>query len=453
MSVPQRYRGGMTEAANPDEVVTVHALANGGEGVGRLADGRAVFVPGMLPGETARVELTGFKSRYARATLTELLEASPDRVVPPCSWQQAGCGGCDLMHLRTDAQHRAKVQLAREALQRLGRLADPEVLAGPVLPSEAVRTTVRVAVQHGRAAFRRRAGHQLIEVGDCRVAHPALSALIAEGRFGSAHEAILRVGAGTGERLVVLDHGDGHAHRGSRGDTAGRVGARRDAPRRSTNRAGGVELPDDVLVVDAAELRPGSDGSGTSGGSGGGPAIHEVIAGRRWRISAGSFFQTSAIGAEALVAAVAAAARPPAGSPFARRVLDAYSGVGLLTAAIGPDTSVVSVESNPSSVADARVNLADRDAEVVQARFERWRPVPVDLAVADPARRGLGRAAAEILAATDAAVIVLVSCDLAALGRDSGDLVALGYDHAGSTVLDLFPHTSHAEVVTRFERR
>ena len=134
-------------------------------------------------------------------------------------------------------------------------------------------------------------------------------------------------------------------------------------------------------------------------------------------------------------------------------MLDAYSGVGLLTAAIEPGASVVSVESNPSSVADAVVNLADRDAEVVQARFERWRPTTVDLAVADPARRGLGRAAAEILAATEAAIVVLVSCDLAALGRDSGDLVALGYDHAGSTVLDLFPHTSHAEVVTRFERR
>ena len=58
-----------------------------------------------------------------------------------------------------------------------------------------------------------------------------------------------------------------------------------------------------------------------------------------------------------------------------------------------------------------------------------------------------------VLAATAAPVIVLVSCDLAALGRDSADLVALGYDHVRSTVLDLFPHTSHAEVVTRFVRR
>ena len=78
---------------------------------------------------------------------------------------------------------------------------------------------------------------------------------------------------------------------------------------------------------------------------------------------------------------------------------------------------------------------------------------PVDIAVAAPARRGLGRPGAEVLAATGAPVVVLVSCDLAALGRDSADLVALGYDHERSTVLDLFPHTSHAEVVTRFVRR
>jgi len=398
------------------EEVQIRALANGGEGVGRLADGCTVFVAGALPGETVQVEPVERRRRHARGRLVAVLAPSPDRVEPPCHWQRAGCGSCDLMAMRPAAQHAAKVQLAREALQRLGRLADPLVAAGPTLPSEGVRTTIRVAVDGGRAAYRRRASHELLAVDDCLIAHPGLASLLATGRFGRAREATLRIGAATGERMVVLDPAGGD-----------------------------IDLPPDVAIVDAADLRPGGPGARA--------AVHEVVAGRRWRISAGSFFQTSAVGAEALVAAVATAARPRPGAAAPRRVLDAYSGVGLLSAALPAEAELITVESNPSSVADAVVNLADRDVEVVQARFERWRPRPVELAVADPARRGLGRGAAEVLAATGAAVVVLVSCDLAALGRDSADLVALGYDHAGSTVLDLFPHTSHAEVVTRFERR
>ena len=75
-----------------------------------------------------------------------------------------------------------------------------------------------------------------------------------------------------------------------------------------------------------------------------------------------------------------------------------------------------------------------------------------ELAVVDPARTGLGRAATDVLAATGAPTVVLVSCDPVSLARDTTLLAAHGYRHAGSTVLDLFPHTPHVEVVTRFER-
>ena len=103
-------------------------------------------------------------------------------------------------------------------------------------------------------------------------------------------------------------------------------------------------------------------------------------------------------------------------------------------------------------MADAQVNRADLGARVVRSRLERWTAEPMELAVADPARRGLAAEGARVLAATGAAAIVLVSCDLASLGRDCAELGRLGYRPVRSEVLDLFPHTSHAEVVTRFER-
>uniref|UniRef100_A0A6J7P3J7 Unannotated protein n=1 Tax=freshwater metagenome TaxID=449393 RepID=A0A6J7P3J7_9ZZZZ len=113
---------------------------------------------------------------------------------------------------------------------------------------------------------------------------------------------------------------------------------------------------------------------------------------------------------------------------------------------------MVAVELSASSVADARLNLADRQAAIIEGDVEAWTPEPMDLVVADPSRSGLGRGGVGAVTATGAGTVVLVSCDAAALGRDTALLAAAGYRHAGSEVLELFPQTPHVEVVTRFER-
>ena len=74
------------------------------------------------------------------------------------------------------------------------------------------------------------------------------------------------------------------------------------------------------------------------------------------------------------------------------------------------------------------------------------------MVVADPARAGLGRRGVDAVVACDADRVVLVSCDAAALGRDAGLLVASGFHLAEARLVDVFAHTSHVEVVSRFER-
>jgi 23S rRNA (uracil1939-C5)-methyltransferase len=193
-----------------------------------------------------------------------------------------------------------------------------------------------------------------------------------------------------------------------------------------------VLVPDDVLVASADD--PASS------------AIHDVVAGKTWRVSARSFFQTSHAGAEALVAAVARRLGQSEGS-----VLDLYSGVGLLGGGAAGDRLRCAVESNPSSVDDARHNLGP-DVQVVQSRVERWSPTTFSTVIADPARRGLGKDGVSVLEGTSASRLVLVSCDPASLGRDTGLLAERGWVHEGSEVLDMFPDTSRIEVASSFTR-
>ncbi|MCB0970583.1 MAG: hypothetical protein KDA97_03550, partial [Acidimicrobiales bacterium] len=137
----------------------------------------------------------------------------------------------------------------------------------------------------------------------------------------------------------------------------------------------------------------------------------------------------------------------------AARLVDLCSGVGLFAGTVGEGRQVVGVERSAAAVADARVNLADhRDLRIIKVALARWRPSPAEVVVADPARSGLGADGVAAVAATGAGLCVLVSCDPGALGRDAALLLSAGFAHVGSTVVDLFGHAGHVEVVSGFVR-
>src|SRR5512139_2641836 len=107
-----------------EQMVRLTGFAYGGEALGRLEDGRMVFVPFALPGETVRVRLVEEKRGYARAQLVEVLQASPERIQPRCA-HFGLCGGCHYQHLSYPAQLRAKSAILREQLERIGGVDDP----------------------------------------------------------------------------------------------------------------------------------------------------------------------------------------------------------------------------------------------------------------------------------------------------------------------------------------
>jgi 23S rRNA (uracil1939-C5)-methyltransferase len=419
--------------APPDPVaserveIDVTAVVAGGDGLGRHADGRVVLVRGALPGERVTAVVTKAEKRLLRAEVDEVVVAAPARVAPPCPRVADGCGGCGWQHVAPDAQPALKAAIAADALRRIGRLEPPAIDLGPRLDPTGYRTTVRAAVDdEGRAALRRHHTHDLVVVGDteagCLVAHPLVDEVLRVAAFPGAGEVVVRAGAATGERLVVVD---------------------------PSGAARAVGVPDGVRVVGGDHLRGSSPTRAW---------YHEEVAGRRFRISARSFFQARPDGAAALVDAVrdaAAGASDGAALGGRSRLVDLYGGVGLFAAALGAEAGggVTLVESAASAVADARVNLRAIEARVIAVDCRRWRPSPAELVVADPARAGLGAEVVERMAATGAPTVVVVSCDPAALGRDAGLLVTAGYALDSLRLVDLFPGTPHVEVVSGWRRR
>jgi 23S rRNA (uracil1939-C5)-methyltransferase len=115
------------------EVVTVSGIAAGGDGVGRLADGRAVFLPRTAPGERVRLKAERLRvhRHFARGEADEIMEPAPQRVTPVCPhFVHDRCGGCQLQHLSYEAQLAAKRAIVGESLRRIGKLSvtDPEIV-------------------------------------------------------------------------------------------------------------------------------------------------------------------------------------------------------------------------------------------------------------------------------------------------------------------------------------
>jgi 23S rRNA (uracil1939-C5)-methyltransferase len=379
--------------------LTTSAMASGGDAVARDPDGKAVFVRGALPGEVVRVRVTNEHARYAVGCVDTLVEPSPHRVAPPCPEVDRGCGACQWQHISVPMQRHLKTQFLVEAIERSG-VECPVPTPCVDLAPWAFRTTIDAAVHAGRAGFYRARSHHVVTVGACLVAHPLLGELLVGARYPGARKVLLRCGAHTGERLAA-----------------------------TTPTGLSVKVPDDVR----------------------GDHLHERAAGRLWRISARSFFQSRADGADALARIVGAAA-DEWGAPST--AVDLYSGVGLFAGVLaGRGWSVTAVEGSRSAVADAGCNLGGMDATVIHADVTKWTPVRADLVVADPSRMGLGREGAEVVAATGARRVILISCDAAGLGRDAALLCRAGYALTAVTHVDLFPHTFRVEAVTVYDRR
>lgn len=382
--------------------VDLHGFAHGGEAVGRLPDGRVVFVAYGIPGERVSVEITEDHKRWTRARLVEVVAPSADRVEPPCPYFGPGaCGGCRLQHIAPPRRRVLQRQVVVDQLQRLGRIPDPPVADMVAAGDYGYRNRARFGVTpSGALGFRRAQSTELLPIDRCLLLDEATQALREATGDGFAGAAEVEVRTATTGSAVVVDPSGSAA-----------------------------------LAAGDGELR-------------------HTVGGLTYEVSPTSFFQSNTAGAEILLRLVRAGADIQRGDS----ALDLYAGVGLFAKGLAADgATVTAVEGTASSAADAQRNLGPT-AQVIAAPVERTLPrmlrqrVTFDVVVLDPPRRGAGKDVTGQVAALASRSIVIVACDPAALGRDAGILRERGWSLAEAAPVDQFAQTGHIEVVATFSK-
>ncbi len=165
--------------------VEITDIAFGGAGVAR-ADGLVIFVPFVITGEKALVEITERKRDFARARLIEIIEPAKERTDPDCS-HFGECGGCQYQHIDYTTQVGMKLDQVRNLFARVGGFA-PDIV-GDIVPCPApygYRNRIMVRRQWDKTkekavyGFLRHDNRLVVDLETCKIAEPALNEQLAQ---------------------------------------------------------------------------------------------------------------------------------------------------------------------------------------------------------------------------------------------------------------------------------
>jgi 23S rRNA (uracil1939-C5)-methyltransferase len=403
-----------------EPIVTLDKLTYGGDALGRLDDGRAVFVPFGLPGERVRIRLVHEKKNFARGELLEVLEPSPQRIKARCV-HFGECGGCHYQHLPYEAQLKAKTETLRDQLQRIGKIENPPVqpMIGCPTPWNYRNHVQFHLTDSGKLGYVRADGHTLLPITECHLPNEIIDGVWPQLEF-DADTPIDRVSLRTGaddDLMLILESDE------------------LEAPE--------LELEAGISVVHLTEedalVMAGED-----------HLIMQVLE-RAFYVSAGSFFQVNTVMAEKMVAHLLEKLTLPA-----RSILEVYCGVGLFSAFLAPKCErLIGIEASPSACEDFTVNLDEfNNVELYEGAAEDVIPhleTEPDIVLVDPPRAGLDKYALDGIKQLAPEVIAYVSCDPSTLARDAARLIADGYRLVDVAPFDMFPQTYHIESISLFE--
>ncbi|MEO6893366.1 MAG: class I SAM-dependent RNA methyltransferase [Ktedonobacteraceae bacterium] len=400
----------------------------------------ALPIAAGLPGERVTIAVeepeparTGrhrrrWRPRPPRAWITEIHEASPLRTQAPCPVFGV-CGGCQLQHMRYEAQIAWKRAVVQDLLREIGGFADPPLLLTvPCADPWHYRNHMRFSVNRsGQPGLTARGTHYVLPLTACPIAHQRINQVldILAQRPNARPQVLIRCGAATGQVLIQPQ-------------------PENEVARELTE--ANIDLRQDTM--------------------------EEMLAGETFRIRPSSFFQTNTAQAEKMVrmvlaglldeGALEADAFQPGTDLSAGKltIVDAYCGVGTFALLLARHAAqVIAIEESASAIKDAQWNLRHvNNVEILKGKVEELLPAlaeRIDGLVIDPPRAGCQPVVLDALVQHPVARVVYVSCDPATLARDLNILCHLQPTYRLRSVqpLDMFPQTAHIECVAVLERQ
>ena len=378
----------------------IEKVAHGGHFIARH-EGAVFFIRHGIPGEKCRVVITSTGTSFNRGDVVEVLDPSPDRVSPPCSYaHRGGCGGCDFQHISMIGQRQLKSDVITEQFARIAKM-DLRIEVEEVSPSLHWRTrSIATTNSVGRLGFYGARSHNVVPIDDCIIMAPDMKMPELAARSWKADVRIEIAVSSMKERNIAL--------------------ANKESKARLTE---------------------------------GNQTLHEEVMGKLLEVSQDSFWQSNASAPATLTRAVLEYAELRNGD----HVLDLYGGVGLFTSVmvdiVGIDGAIDLIEGSKSATSDATKNFA-KNLNVKIATGDVAHHLPritsADVVVLDPPREGAGKTVVSEIVRLTPRRIVYVACDPAALARDTGYFLEKGYTLSTIRAFDLFPMTHHIECVALF---
>lgn len=431
------------------EAVEVEKLAHGGDGLGFLPDGRVVFVQRAVPGDVVDIELIEDKDSWARARVTELREKSEARVDSECDAYERGCGGCQFWNIGYERELEWKVDAAHESMERIAgvELPDPEVVQAPSVRDYRNRVTYHQRRRGGGLVrgFYAQGTRRVVEVDQCPVARPVIDEAIAElggvvGLLGDADITVETADEATAVLLVELkgrssvedDHLEEIARRVDQGVAVRGVEIMADEDEHYV-------IGDTTVEAEEVLARPPVEGM---------------------RVESGRFRQANAAVNRRMVDRVVDIVDASWDQP---RVLELFCGAGNFSFPVAKIAQrVVGYEASEGAVATGRrmAELAGMDEEIefdvadlsVVDVVDQVLETPFEVLILDPPREGASVAVKRFVQRRRAGQVVYVACAPAVLARDTETLVEAGWEIERLMAFDMFPRTSHLEMVAVFDR-
>jgi 23S rRNA (uracil1939-C5)-methyltransferase len=406
--------------------VTIEALGAKGDGIARDAAGEPLYVPFALPGERVRIRTDD----SGRGRIERIIEASPDRVVPPCR-HFGECGGCALQHASAPLYDDWKRRLIEDALASRGIRAP---LSETVKVAAGSRRRAVLSALHNGAAvrlgFHKALSHDLVDVVECVVVEPAIEAALQPLR--TALRQMIRPGGTARITLLLCANGLDILIESDR--TRPRDAAASVPALAKDTQAARIAMNGDILFQREK------------------PVLHfgQVAVSP----PPGAFVQAVAAASDAMAARIAAWASG------AKEVADLFCGLGTFSLPLARQSRVTAFEGEPSLVsalADA-LRMAKGIKPVTTMRRDLMRtPLSAmelnrfDCVVFDPPRVGALAQVGEI-ARSRLATAIAVSCNPGTFARDARALMDGGFQLLEVVPVDQFLFSSHIEIVALFRR-